>query len=93
MTVKTAIVIKNFVLNGSQRLAIDKRIKEAKLNGGPAIPGIIQPIIPMITHKMARITKTIIAISLCYIAGHEFLSVFNFLLLFQVYFICYVGIL
>jgi hypothetical protein len=72
MTVNTAIVIKNFALNGSQRLAIDKRIKEAKLNGGPAIPGIIQPTIPMITQIMARIIKTIIAISLCYIAEKVF---------------------
>jgi len=61
-------MIKNFALNGSQRLAMDKRIKEAKLNGGPAIPGIIQPIIPIITQITARIIKTIIAMSLFYIA-------------------------
>ena len=76
MTVNAAIVIKNFALNGSQRLAIDKRIKEAKLNGGPTIPGIIQPRIPRIAQIMARIIKTIITISLCYIAGLNFYQFF-----------------
>jgi hypothetical protein len=52
------MAIKKAGLNGSQRLAMDNSIKAKKLNGGPANPGITQPMIPMIrqiTPKMINI--------------------------------------
>jgi hypothetical protein len=49
--------IRNFGEKGSQCLAIERQIKAKKLKGGPAIPGMIQPMIPMKTKMMPRMIR------------------------------------
>jgi len=46
--------MRNRGLKGSQCLAMDRQIRAKKLKGGPAIPGTIQPIMPMIRRMNPR---------------------------------------
>ena len=66
-----AIKIKKPGLNGSHFFAMDKQMRARKLKGGPAIPGMKQPTIPIRRRMIPMIIRKAIRSSFSKLKGHS----------------------